>query len=167
MSLATALWRPSFDADTAAEGFPAWRGFPPGVWLEALCLHESSGNPRALHRDGPGWLHCSYGLFQIEGSTALSLLPGLSDPEPLYHPILNRALALRLLSVLGTEYALHDDINPGDWRDDAKTDRVIAAYNGGEWGAGKKDDGTLNDQVYVDAVLAMCAVVTKDRGGEK
>jgi Transglycosylase SLT domain len=162
--LATSKWRASFDADTAALGFPNWRGYPPGVWLEALCMHESSGNPDAMHVDEPGWLTTSYGLFQIEGSTAVGLLPGLTGPSALYHPVLNRALALAVLALWIGDY-LGSNPNPPD----DQIDRVIAAYNGGAWGAGYKEivgltgRGPLADQAYVDAVLAWCPKVQADR----
>lgn len=151
MSLATHQWRQSFDADAGALGLPSWRGYAGGLWLEALCLHESSGDPNAVHMDKPGWLDTSYGLFQVEGRTAQGLLPGLIDPAPLFRPILNRALAL---SVLESGIRLYTDND---------MDAVIAYYNGGSWGATRKADGTLYDQVYVDAVLAACERIKADR----
>jgi hypothetical protein len=163
--IATSTWRPILDGAAATLHLPSWRGYAPGVWLEAIAFHESSGNPQAFHQDKPGWLTCSYGLFQIEGATAQRY--GINDPTALYHPILNLALALRRLEELITEYGQDSD---------AHIDQVLAGYNGGEgWGAQYKTvmgapmpPGSLilNDQAYVDAIRGAAILVAADRAGD-
>lgn len=162
--LPTSRWRAGIDGDALDLALPPWRGFDAGVWVEAMAWHESRGDPGAIHIDKPGWLTTSYGLFQIEGSTAARLIPGLSGPEPLFRPVFNRALALALLCELGHQYcpAPHS-MTPEQMT--VGMDRVIAAYNGGSWGAEiPLGRGTVNDQAYVNKILQACAEVKADRG---
>lgn len=162
--LATSKYRGIFDASAAFVGLPPWGQYPAGVWLEAQCLQESSGNAAARHYDAPvdpdkhdsgdfeEW--ASYGLFQIEGITFRRMLhfaPGttINFADVLGRPLFNLALALRILkenlSLTGT------------------VDGALAAYNGGPRGAQRGDDGKLVRQDYVDAVRSHCEAVLADR----
>lgn len=84
--------------------------------LRAIARVESSFRPNVTHDDGSG--HKSYGLMQIEDSTARSL--GVSDLTTLFDPATCIAVACRLLQSLkrelGTSYTL---------------DTWIASYNAG------------------------------------
>lgn len=160
MSLATEKYRAFFDASANLAGFPIWKSHPGGIWLEAICLTESSGNPKAEHFD-PGHQNegddddwTSYGLFQIEGVTARAYVEVGRDSEMgfdwLFRPQLNTAVAVGLLSA-----------NLARYKNDVP--KALAAYNGGSWGARLKKDGSLNNQAYVDRVETNVRLVAADR----
>jgi hypothetical protein len=160
MSLKTAKYRQFFDVSAQLAGLPSWKTYSGGVWLEALCLTESSGDPSAEHYDAghdggdpteaKEWT--SYGLFQIEGTTAKSYLSigAVSDFDWLFHPQLNTAIAIGVL--LGSLSRYNSDVP-----------KTLAAYNGGGWGARVKPNGDLNNQAYVDRVEAQVRAVLADR----
>lgn len=168
MSLPTARYRPAFEALAGLASLPPWTHpdygiVPPGVYLEAQCLQESSGDPKARHYDekrdtggfdsGDHEEWASFGLFQIEGSTARGLLPGLTDFSVLYLPGLNIACAVRLLADNVSAYG--------------SVDRALAAYNGGAWGAKYDPHYKLNNQTYVDAVARRLPLVIADRNATR
>ena len=141
--------RPVIDAMAAWVGLPSWAyhdadPFAPGEWLEGLILHESSGDPRAIHHDAaPDDLdHTSFGLMQVEGVTAKAL--GCSDYNILFLPLTNICFGLRVLTA-----------NLAETAGDVAT--ALARYNGG--GHGNPVGGPLRNQPYVDAVARQAAVV--------
>lgn len=158
MPLQSAKYRRFIDAAADLAGLPAWGAYPAGVWLESVCVTESSGDPSKTHFDpghsGPTSTWTSYGLFQIEGGTA-RVLTGVdphtdNDLSWLHFPEINTALAVRLLSTnLRTS--------------NQAVDAALAAYNGGFRGAQRLANGDLADQAYVDRVSTNCHLVTADR----
>lgn len=89
----------------------------PEVWIKAVIMQESSGNPNA-YRAEPQINDASYGLMQILLRTARNLgYEGESDG--LYDPDTNINLGTKLLAELRQSYG--DDIQ-----------RVYSAYNSGK-----------------------------------
>lgn len=81
--------------------------------INALTFIESSNKPRARSKAG------AYGLMQIMGAHAgTTLCPEASQPEDLYHPIVNTICGVRILRY---ELDRHDD----------DLGLALAAYNGG------------------------------------
>lgn len=145
----TATLRPVIDAVAAWVGLPSWTyhnadPFTGSEWLEGLILHESSGDPMAVHHDAaPDDLdHTSFGLMQIEGVTAKAL--GCSDFNILFLPLTNISFGLRVLTANLTETG-------GD------VATALARYNGG--GHGNPVGGPFRNQSYVDAVARNASVV--------
>ena len=165
--LGTALWRDVVVASARHAGLPGLAEYDGGLVLEAVCLTESSGNPRARHwdpeidpncvDDGDYEVHASYGLFQIEGLTALALVGVSRDTRMdftwLYRPLVNIALGTRVLVESLEAFGGAD----------RSMAAALAAYNGGAWGARVSAAGRLNDQAYVDRVLINAARVAVDR----
>ncbi len=149
----TEIYRPLIDAAAALVGLPEWNHlgeiFTPGEWLEGLILHESSGDPHAVHHDGAidDADNTSYGLMQVEGITAKRL--GLIDYSKLFLPITNIAFGLQVLT--GN---LAQSSN--------RIDTALARYNGGSFG-NPGVDGRLRNQQYVDMVATESARVQMSR----
>jgi soluble lytic murein transglycosylase-like protein len=154
MSMKTEKYRPLIDAAVALVGLPPWsrtgRIFLPGEWFEGIILHESSGDPRAIHHDGaPDDIDTtSYGLMQIEGRTAKGLGWDGKSIEALFLPIQNIAYGLRVIAANlgGTGQVVES---------------AIARYNGG--GFGNPIWGPLRNQPYVDAVADQSWIAHLDR----
>src|SRR5262245_7846063 len=148
MSLPTARYRQLLDAIAVECALPGWKQFPAGVWLEALVMQESSGNPLARryepHHDVAGRKDAasdgdkigqddglleddaSYGLMQVLGSNVRRII-GAPPGTPLHFDFLMRPLAgiafgLRVL--LDELRVSHNDV-----------DQALARYNGGSTGA--------------------------------
>jgi hypothetical protein len=166
--LPTAKYRRVLEAQAEYLGLPAWGDIPACVWLEALVLHESSGNPKAYHVDradpeagAMAQLDASYGLMQVEGRNAATYLGHAPVTfDFLFYPLANLAFGLRILT---EAFALTN----------AGVEAALAYYNGGAWGARTKyttgsvtqSKTVLNNQSYVDAVAQLCPLVTADRKG--
>lgn len=178
MSLPTNFLRPLITAAAQSVSLPWWRSWPPGVWLEALVLQESGGNPKATryeaHQDvagrkdadedadapqrddGPLEDDQSYGLMQVMGYNARRLC-GVPPGTPmnfgfLLRPITNIAFGLRILCA---ELEAAKQSVP----------RALARYNGGSTGDDTQADGSMRRQVYVNGVAEWAAKVHKERGG--
>jgi soluble lytic murein transglycosylase-like protein len=171
--LRTAGLRPLLAALAERSRLPAWNGWPASVWLEALVLQESGGNPNAVRyepaldrRRGPGvadrpgvddgWQEDdkSYGLMQVLGSN-VRRLSGLPPGTPMDYtfltdPVVGLAFGLRVLRA-------ELDATGGD------VARALARYNGGPSGERKSADGTMRCQAYVDGVRSWVARVVADR----
>ncbi len=177
--LKTRKYRALIDAAAMLAGLPSWDGFPPGVWLEGLILHESVGDPRAMryeaHQDRPGRSDSasdgdrpgvddgvleddrSYGLMQVLGSNIRKLC-GLAPGTPMRFewallPIANVSLGLRML--LGELEATDGDVA-----------RAMARYNGGPSGDDPVDGPNgreMRRQIYVRSVALACERVAADR----
>lgn len=176
MMLPTAYLRPLIAASAQQLGLPWWRSYPPDVWLEAVILQESAGNPKArryeAHQDQPGRRDAaddadnpakddgqleddaSYGLMQIMGYNARRLVgagPGTAlNFGFLLLPITNIAFGLRIL--LAELQATSGNVA-----------RALARYNGGPTGDAPGPNGTLRRQVYVDGVAAHADRVLRER----
>lgn len=149
-------------------GFPHLGGYPAEVWLEAMILQESSGNPHARRyelaldrkpdQDVPLLDDllleddASYGLMQVLGSTYKEVL-GIPQGTTvsfsvLENPIVNIGVGCIYLSKL-----------MGQVNNDAV--RALCRYNGG----GRGDElvaGRYRRQEYPAAILARCPGVEDD-----
>lgn len=107
----------------------------PVVWINAVILTESNGNPTAF-RSEPKINDASYGLMQLLYSTAKAL--GYSGTsEGLYTPDVNIRLGAKLLGELRGRYG--DDFA-----------RVYSAYN-----SGSPDKYKTNTQVAANVARAL------------
>lgn len=181
--LPTAHFRLLFNGAAEGAGLPWWRGFSPGVLVEALAMQESSGNPKArryephhdaagrrdsasdgdvmAQDDGPLEDDASYGLIQILGSNVRRLV-GAPPSTPfnfgfLFDPVIG--LGFGLLVLREELKATGGDVA-----------RALARYNGGPTGdrmePGPHGQLQLRRQEYVDGVARWCERVRQDRGGQ-
>jgi soluble lytic murein transglycosylase-like protein len=173
-NLRTAGLRPLIDALAHSAGLPKWDGVAPGIWLEALILQESGGNPDATRyerrhdlkrrgadpHDRPGIDDGdmeddkSYGLMQVLGSNVRALCH-VPNGTPFSFSFLRRPAAgidfgLRIL----TAELQHTG---GD------VPRALARYNGGPTGERRDAEGRMRCQAYVDGVWAWTWKVREDR----
>ena len=204
----TARWRPAIDGMVRISGLPSWqyRGqiYSPSTWFEGLVFQESVGEPRARryeshqdratrmdapadpdvcdHDDGDLEDDASYGLCQIMGYTARSLIGiekstlhggklvfadaahgGVYPPMRfgwLFRPLTNLSLGLRLiheeLQAVKREIA-STVLSPGD-----EIARALCRYNGGPTGDNLVG-GDLRLRAYADRVAKRAALVRADR----
>jgi hypothetical protein len=161
----TTILRPLIDAAAGLVGLPLWiyrgQAYPPGIWLEGLIIHESSGDPGAIryerHQDvsstgdpdepgeDDGLLEDdrSYGLLQIMGYNARNLC-GIAPGTPMHFgflllPMTNMAFGLRILTA-----ELRATL--GD------VPRALARYNGGPTG-----EFSINGQLRLQGCRRCCA----------
>jgi len=184
LPLATRRYRPVLAAMADFVSLPAWEHptnvWLGAIWLEALVLTESGGDPKAVryepHQDVPGRRDSasdgdkpgqddglleddkSYGLLQVMGSN-IRRLCGVGPGVPMQFgfallPLTNLALGLRVL--LEDLETVEGDIP-----------RALARYNGGPTGTslvpGPGGALVYRRQEYVDKVAKNAVLVFQDR----
>ena len=173
MALPTRRFRPVIKQAARLFGLPYLTVYPPAVWLEAMILQESSGEPKARRyepaldrgssqrpdQDAPGQDDlmfeddASYGLMQLLGSTYKDVL-GIPQASRvpfnvLFHPIVNIGIGCLYLAKLVAAT-------------DNSAARALCRYNGGGLGDQLQADGRFRRQEYVDAILRRCPLVEDD-----
>lgn len=185
--LPTRPYRSLFEQADRLMGLPTWNGRAASVWLEAVCMQESSGRAAATRyepaldrvqdQDTPGVNDhtreddTSYGLFQVLGSTYKDVL-GIPQTTPLdfavlFNPVLNTAIACMYLqrliaAILRGTFVV--EFHP--------VARALARYNGGGRGdvlvpGPNPDSLVMRRQEYVDSVWHWIGRVEQDRREEE
>lgn len=172
-ALAPASWRFAY-ADLVREIAPAY-GLDPDLVI-ALCLVESSGNPKAYRFEpaffrrymahDPRWraadpkrVSASYGLTQVMFLVAVEFgFPDTDDPELLFDPRLNLHYGCKVLAERMAWVAKA----AADVSDDVRLRAALASYNGGKGGNAADHRPDRNAQ-YAAKVLARLADVHAGR----
>jgi len=170
----TEKYRRVIDAQAELVGLPEWQFnlttlFAPGVWLEALILQESNGDPMAVRYEGHqdkrpdgDTLNVDDGLFEDDRSYGLMQIMGYNARVYCGVPLgtkMNFAFLLRPLANMAFGLRLLGE-NLVDAGGDVAT--ALARYNGG--GSGNPVGGPFRTQSYVDGVARHARNVRLARG---
>lgn len=127
--------------------------YTPKIYLEALILQESNGDPNA-YRYEPRLDDASYGLMQVLKKTAENVTNTIiQEPRVLFRPLFNISIGMSVIfDIIGS--ANHQKIP-------LTVPLILARYNGGPSNNPDKD-GKLRNQRYVDNVLVKCKIIARD-----